>query len=311
VSENSVARGSRQSFPPPSFAGIRYGTLRGWLRGIGLVLLVCGVQASVFDRQITRMHDAAVSNLGLKQQERSDNRVIKDTLRALQQYWRTLAAELERDQVLTLRDSVIERFATDRLAAVRELARVVATFEPSSPIEESALVGLRQRVLELETIYADRTGAVLERYRDPPSYLQPTASLLNDSPARLTSLRYNHALSLMAAGDTAAARSILEELRQATADDDAQSAEVLYAQARLQYDAFSQEPEPAYLREALELTRHSVRREAEGGVPKLFLEYLLSVEPLSGKVEVEPVEGQGSGEGQGERGVISKDAGDF
>jgi hypothetical protein len=265
----------------------------------------------MFDRQITRMNDAAMSNLVLKQQERSDNRVMNDTLRALQQYWRTLRTEPERERVLTLRDSVFERFEMDRLSAVRELARVVATFEPASPAEEAALSGLRQSVLELETIYADSTGEVLERYRDPRWYLQPTASLLNDSAAQLTSLSYNHALSLMATGDTAAARSILEELRLATAEDDAQSADVLYAQARLQYDAFAQEPDPAYLREALELTRQSVRREPEDTVPKLFLEYLLSVEPLTGKAEVEPAEGEGSGEGEGERGVVSEDAGDF
>jgi hypothetical protein len=311
MNERSAARGSRQSSLPSAFAGIRYGTLRGWMRIVGLILLACGLQAWLFDRQITRMNEAAMSNLVLQQQERSDDRIINETLRALQQYWRTLDAESERDRVLTLRDTVIERFATDRLGAVRELTHVVATFEPLSPVEESALLSLRQRVLELETIYADRTGTVLERYRAPPWYLQPTGSLVNDSPARLTALRYNHALSLMAAGDTAAARSILEELRQVTADDDAQSADVLYAEARLQYDAFTQEPDPAYLREALELTRQSVRRKAEHAVPKLFLEYLLSVEPMSGKVEVEPVEGQGSGEGQGERGVISEDAGDF
>lgn len=311
MNERSVARGRRRPLLPSVFTGIRYETLRGWTRVIGLVLLVCGLQAWLFDRQITRMNDAAMSNLVLKQQERSDNRIINETLRALQQYGRTLGGELERDQVLTLRDTVVERFATDLLGAVRELAHIVATFEPSSPVEESALLGLRLRVLELETIYADRTGTVLERYRDPPWYLQPTGWLLNDSPARLTSLRYNHALSLMAAGDTAAARSILEELRQAMADDDAESADILYAEARLQYDAFGQEPDPAYLREALELTRQSVRREAEDAVPKLFLEYLLSVEPMSGKVEVEPVEGQGSGEGQGERGAISKDVGEF
>jgi hypothetical protein len=79
---------------------------------------------------------------------------------------------------------------------------------------------------------------------------------------------------------------------------------VHYAQARMLYDAFQSEGQFDYYQQAIQSLKESLRSNPEYGQPKLFLEYLLSLDRGSQEVNA-PVTGDGSGEAEGERGVIS------
>ena len=275
----------------------------GWLRAVGAILLVAGLQAFMFHRQVAEATDGVPQALTELEQERADNGKINDTLRALQLYQRASGDEEAKRRVLELRDTVLERYAEDRRGAVEALRAGAMSLEAQTPSEQDALAELRRKVAALAAMYANRAGAALEQYTDPPWYLQPTASLLNDDAGQLHALRFNHSLYLVHSGDPGAAAMLLESMR---GTDRRQTAEIDFALARLAFEAWVAEPDPVLFAESLERTTRSVRAAADKPLPKLFLEYLLSLEHSVEAVDLEPEEGEGEGEGQGERGVISE-----
>lgn len=281
-----------------------------WILFAGLLLLGLGLQAWIFDSRQSGLNQAAATALVALRQEHATNRQADAALDALQQYWRASPDSTRKGRALTLRDAVRERYPRSRDDAVDELERGAATFEAESVAEVDALAELQLQVSALSALYADRFGEALDSYLHPSWYLQPSASLVNRNQSTLRALRFNHALYLMYSGDDAAARAVLEELRDAR-NEQRPDADVLFALARLQYDAFDVEQDSGYFRDALELSRRSVAGDPGQPLPKLFLEYLLSVDPDAVQAEVEPAEGQGSGEGEGQRGVTTQDQGEF
>lgn len=303
--------GSEQRSTPAAFGRavhLRAANLDAWLHTVGMVLLVAGLQASVFGLQITDATDSVPQSLVELEHERGENGKMNEALRALQVYQRASRDGDAKRQVLELRDTVVERYAEDRRGAVEALRAAADSLVAHTSAEEDALAELRRKVEALVEIYADRTGAALERYTSPRWYLQPTASLLNDDAGQLHALRFNHALYLMHSGDPAAAVTLLESMR---GDDHRHNAEVDFALARLAFEAWVAEPDPVLFAESLERATRGVREAADKPLPKLFLEYLLSLERSAEKVDLEPEEGQGDGEGRGERGVKSTDRREF
>lgn len=274
-----------------------------WLRAAGVILLVSGLQAFMFHRQVAEATDGVPQALTALEQERADNGKINETLRALQLYQRASGDEEARQRVLELRDAVLERYAEDRRGAVEALRAGAMGLEAQTASEQDALADLHRKAAALAAMYADRAGAALERYTQPPWYLKPTASLLNDDARQLHALRFNHALYLVHSGDPGAAAMLLESMR---GTGRRRTAEIDFALARLAFEAWVAEPDPVLLAESLERATRSVRAAADEPLPKLFLEYLLSLERNAEAVDLEPEEGEGEGEGQGERGVISE-----
>ena len=111
----------------------------------------------------------------------------------------------------------------------------------------------------------------------------------------------------MLSGDRSAANSMYNELRRSTRNDLINS-RVLYAQARLQFEAFRIDGDPEYFRQARQYTQESLSSDPTQGVPKLMLEYLLSTGQRAVDVESAPEEGQGSGESEGQRGSLAAGA---
>ncbi len=283
--------------------------LIGWLRIAGVLLLVAGAQAWLFSSQTSALLRAADVQLASLREELSGDRMLNSALRALQDYWRATNDELRKREILALRDTVLEDVGPDRVAAVRELVRIVRTFEPTTD-DEAVVARLRRETERLESLYTDRAGEALRAFTRPAWYLQPTASFLNNDRANLDVLEFNHALYFMFVGDSSAASEILQELRR-EASADARSGRVLFALSRLSYDAYLAEKDPHHFRESLDLARESVHHDPASGLPKLFLEYLLSLDRSVIEVNSDTLEGLGSGEGQGERGSISNESGEF
>lgn len=286
--------------------------LRFWLRTAGIVLLLAAVQAWAFSRSTMPRIAEASRQLTALQQEVNDNRLANLSLEALQEYWSTVDSPVTKRQVLELRDNFIDRFAADPAGAVAELELVTGSFEAANVIEEEVLATLRRRVGQLAGMYADHYGAALAAYEYPAWYLQPTAGLLNDDGERQRALAFNHALYLVEIRDAAAALEIFDELRDAPEFESGPlRSRLLFALARLQFQAWQIEPDPGFLGEALQYTQQSARADADFELPKVFLEYLLSIDRQAAEVEMSPQEGEGSGEGEGERGAIVTEPEDF
>ena len=235
---------------------------------------------------------------------------MNQSLRSLQDYWRLADDDVTRRQVLELRDNVLQRFNAEPAAAVEDYARVSRSFAARTPAAQEALGIVQDQVERLALMYADHYAAALGAYTAPPWYLLPTAAFLNNDPVRRHALSYDHALYLVLVRDVNGGLAALDELRR-EAESPAQEARVLYALARAQYAAYELQKDPAYFREALQYAQQSIRTDAAEPLPRLFLEYLLSVDRQAAKAEMDPLEGEGSGEGEGKRGTIATDAGEF
>ena len=280
------------------------------LRFAGVVFLVAGLQAWGFHRQASPLIEAAQEQLILLQHEMPDTRLVNLSLQSLQAYWKAAEVELTRRQVVELRDSVLQRFGTDPAAAVREFARVVDSFESRSVAEQDVLTTLLRQVVQLERMYSDHFDNAIMAVANPAWYLLPTAAFLNKDQARSRALAFNHALYLMHVRNTSAAVEILDDLR-GNSPDESLRAKALFTLSRIQYQAFRLEKDPSYFQDALQLAQQSVRSDAGHALAKLFLDYLLSIDLHAVEVDVSPLESQGTGEGDGERGAIAADPGEF
>jgi hypothetical protein len=154
-------------------------------------------------------------------------------------------------------------------------------------------------------MYADHYGAAIAAYAHPAWYLQPTAGLLNNDRERSRALEFNHALYLIEVRDAGAALEIFDELRDAPEFESGPlRSRLLFALSRLQFQAYEVEKNPGFLVEALQYAQQSARADAGFELPKVFLEYLLSIDRAATQVDMSPMEGEGTGEGEGERGAI-------
>lgn len=297
--------------PEPKRTATAFGrvvNLTEWMRAAGIILLITGVQAFVFARQLAEATDGVPQALvELEHEHRTDSR-MNEALRALQLYWRASDDSDAKRAIRELRDTVLEQYGQDRSGAVEALRTAAGHLDAQTPAEHAARAELRLEIEALAEIYAERTGVALRRYTNPPWYLQPTASLLNDGAEKLHALRFNHALYLTHSGDPSAAATLLGNMRDSNAP---RAAEVSFALARLAFERWTAEPHPALFAESLERATRSVRGAADNPLPKLFLEYLLSLDRSVEKLDLEPEEGQGEGEGRGERGVTPTERREF
>lgn len=270
----------------------------------GILLLAGGAQSVAFHAYINPQIELAARNLSLLQQEVPGNHLLNATLDMLRDYRRIAADEVKKRQALQLRQDFLKQYAEDPQFAIAEFNRVVETFEAQSGVEKELLTTLKENAARLEEIHSDHFAATIQNFTSPPWYFQPVGALTIAGSSERQALEYDHAHYLTLVGQRAVANSIYNELRRAT-ESDAFRSRILFAQARLQYDAFRVEQDPEYHRQAVQHAQQSLRHDSDYALPKLFLEYLLAIDMQAVAAEGEPREGQGSGEAEGERGAIS------
>lgn len=277
------------------------------LKLIGTVLIIFGVQAWGFHSFVTPRIEKADVNLVALLEEAPTNSLIDATLTTLRDYRRANDDEVQNRQILGLRETIVRGYRDDPRAVIDEALRISVGLNGDTDIEQELLATLRRNLLRLQAMYTDHYAEVIARYSRAPLYLQPTAALLSLNRSSRERFEFNHALYRMLSGDHGAANSIYSELRRSTQDDLIIS-RALYGQARLQFEAFRIDGDPEYYRQARQYTQESLSNDPTQGVPKLFLEYLLSIDQQAVDIESAPEEGQGSGESEGERGSLSSGA---
>ncbi len=277
------------------------------LKLIGTVLIIFGVQAWGFHSFVTPQIENADVNFIALLEEAPTNSLIDATLTTLRDYRRANDDEVQNRQILGLRETIVRGYRDDPRAVIDEALRISVGLNGDTDIEQELLATLRRNLLRLQAMYTDYYAEVIVRYSRAPLYLQPTAALLSLNRSSRERFEFNHALYRMLSGDHGAANSIYSELRRSTQDDLIIS-RALYGQARLQFEAFRIDGDPEYYRQARQYTQESLSNDPTQGVPKLFLEYLLSIDQQTVDIESAPEEGQGSGESEGERGSLSSGA---
>jgi len=277
------------------------------LKVAGFLLLLGGLQAYAFHTFVTPKFDKANDSLLRLQQEVPGNQLLDATLGLLRDYRRIASDEVRKRQVLQLRQVFVEQFQENPRLAIAEFDIVVHRFDARSAAGQELLDTLRSNSNRLNEMYSDHFARAIESYAGPPWYFQPAAALAAIDESRGQTLNFNHAHYLTLVGERSAANSTYNELRLNT-DSDVFTSRILFAQARLHYDAFRVEQDSEYHRQAIQHVQQSLRHDAAYELAKLFLEYLLSLDLQAAEVESDPIEGQGSGESEGERGAISTDA---
>lgn len=280
------------------------------IKVIGIAILIGGLQTCGFYRQAVPLADRANENLLLLQQEVPGNRLINAAMNDLRDYWRISDDEGRKRQIVELRESLAEQFPDNPVLAIENSVRVTSSFEAQSVVEQDILPTLQNDFSRLQTIYSDHYADAIAAVSAPPWYLWPLATLLTMDRSTEQRLQFNHAHYLALIGDLGAANSIYDELRQQNQSEEFKS-RVLFAQARLQFDAFLVEPTPEYFEQSVQYVQQGLRHDATYDLPKLFLEFLLSVDQQAIEIDSSPVEGEGSGESEGERGAISTDSTEF
>ena len=274
------------------------------LRITGSLAIVAGLQTWAFDRYATPLVEQAARQLLHLQEEVSGNRLIDTALGSLREYWQATDDPLRKRQVTGLRDEIMRGLRDNPRVVIEEAVRVVNGFDAGSPMEIELLAAIQEDLSRLQAVYTDHYAAAMDAYTNAPLYLQPIATLQSFSRSKTRKLDFNHAIYLMLVGDRSSANAVYTNLRQNSSSGEFES-RVLYAQARLQFDAFQVENDPGYYEQALQYTRQSLQSDATYDLPKLFLEYLLAMDQQAVEVESSPQEGEGSGESEGERGAIS------
>lgn len=274
---------------------------------IGAILVFLGVQTWGFHNFVASRIEIADVNLIALLEEAPTNSLIDATLTTLRDYRRANNDEVQSRQILGLRETIVRGYRDDPRAVIDEALRISVGLNGDTDVEQELLATLRRNLLRLQTMYADHYAEVIARYSRAPLYLQPTAALLSLNRSSRERFEFNHALYRMLSGDRGAANSMYSELRRSTQEDLINS-RALYGQARLQFEAFRIDGDPEYYRQARQYTQESLSNDPTQGVPKLFLEYLLSIDQQAVDIESAPEEGQGSGESEGERGSLSSGA---
>jgi hypothetical protein len=277
------------------------------LKLIGAALVFLGAQTWGFHNFVAPRIENADANLIALLEEAPTNSLIDATLTTLRDYRRANDDAVQSRQILGLRETIVRGYRDDPRAVIDEALRISVGLNGDTDIEQELLATLRRNLLRLQAMYADHYAEVIARYSRSPLYLQPTAALLSLNRSSRERLEFNHALYRMLSGDHGAANSMYSELRRNTQDGLINS-RALYGQARLQFEAFRIDGDPEYYRQARQYTQESLSSDPAQGVPKLFLEYLLSIDQQAVDVESAPEEGQGSGESEGEHGSLSSGA---
>ncbi|NNC77198.1 MAG: hypothetical protein HKN77_04495 [Woeseiaceae bacterium] len=276
----------------------------------GIIVAIVGLQTWLFERQLHGRVDLSNEQLVLLHQEHISSRTIDQALSNLQDYWRLSENDASRRQVLALRDSVIAGYRADPVTTTQAFSRGAKTLQVQSEAQQEALTKLQRDLDALNMMYENHAAAAMDFFDSPGWYLQPAALFLTNSSSTSRALQFNHAIYLTHVNRLTRAEELLNEIR-SNNDDPALHSRVLFALSRLQLETFETGKDPALLADALRHARYAVQSDASQPLAKLFLAYLLTIDPQTARVDSPADQGEGSGEGEGERGAINIDAGEF
>lgn len=281
------------------------GALPRAIRIIGVLVLIAGLQTWAFYTHFAPAYAGASEKLNQLISEAATNLQVNKVMRDLEDLRRVSENEGFRREIVVIYERFIKEFLDDPRMALESFSRLVAAFQAQpSTLGQESLATLRADLDVLEDIYRDHYGEFLEDYGSPPLYLQPTAAFVRQGAGYGKKAGFNHAVYLSVVGDRAAANEIFTELKQDDGGDRFMS-RVHYAHARMLFGAFEAEGNFEYFQQAIQVLKQSLGADPGNGMAKLFLEYLLSLQSGQQSQDVQ-VEGDGSGEAEGEKGVISK-----
>ena len=280
------------------------------MRLAGAVLLLVALQAWAFQQSIAARETAAREHLQRLQQEVLDHRLLDGSLQALRDYWQAAGSEEDKRRALALRDTVLENFAREPRTTIDRFASMARELAAGSAAEKEAVDLLLERTRRLHEVYADHYAPLVNAGASPAWYFLPAALLEPGRRGLVPDLRFNRAVYLVLTGEYEGAAAVLDALL-AEARSDRFRARVLYAQARLHYEAYRRGSDAGSFDDSLELTRQSITAGPGYTQPKLFLDYLLGASAAAHEMDTAPVRGTGTGEGEAERGSIVTGSDDF
>ena len=284
--------------------GQLFGKLSKALRILGVIIIIAGLQAYGFYNHFIPRVNLANIELDHLMDEVATNKFVNKVLNDLGDLRRVSEDEAYKKEIVQIYERFIKDFLEDPRDAVAEFVRITATLNtPAGTLGEESMATLKTGVEQMQALYSDRYQEIKDDLDSPPLYLQPTAFFIKRNAIIGQNIRFNHAVYLSLVGDRGGANTIFNDLKKENVSDEF-LAVINYAQARLLFDAFQTEGQFDYYQQAIQTLKESLRKNPDYGQPKLFLEYLLSLDRGSQEVSA-PVTGDGSGEAEGERGVIS------
>lgn len=270
----------------------------------GILLLIAGLQAYGFNHYYTPRVNDANQYVDHLRAEISTNSQVDTVLEIFAELRRATQNEILRAEIVQTYERFIGEFTSDPRLAIEDFIRVSNSFAlPAGSLEADILAKLKHELVRLQDIYSDHYGDLNTEFKNPPIYLQPTAALIKRDSELGRKIKFNHALYLSLTGNRSEANSIFNDLKSGSQDQEFVS-RVHYAQARMLYDAFIAQNNVDYFQQAIQNLQDSLRNNPDYGMPKLFLEYLLSMD-RGMQTEDIPQQGEGSGEAEGERGVMT------
>ena len=281
-------------------------SLSKFLKFIGLIIIISGLQSYGFYNHFNSRINSANQNLDHLMDEVSNNNNVNKVLNNLADVRRASEDEAYSKEIVQIYERFIKDFLEDPRLAIEEFARITSTIStPPGPLGEESMATLRSGVSSIQDLYADNFQEIIDNLDGPPLYLQPTASIIKKNNSLYQNIMFNHAVYLSIVGDRGEANTIFNDLKKEELNSEFLSL-IHYAQARLLYDAFQTEGQFDYYQQSIKTLKESMRQNPGYGQPKLLLEYLLSIDRGTQEVNA-PLTGDGSGEAEGERGVIASD----
>jgi len=292
------------AFTKAAAGGGRKRRLVAWLlSAVCAIAVMAGLQGYGFYRHFVPGIRAANTDLDRLMTESSSHDTANRMLKELSDLHDSLGKDPIATRVVDIYHQFIDTFADDPRRAINDFDRMLSGLSGQLPAESDKSARVRSELADLREVYDDHYGEIVKELQSPPLYLQPTAALLRNRGGFADKVRFNYAVYLSAVGDHSRSNKILNDLKDRIGDGRFKS-EIYYAQARLLYGAFKKENGSQYFEQALEDARLSLRNDAGYGIPKLFLEYLLSLNS-GATLNESNSQGQGTGKAQGKKGMIS------
>jgi hypothetical protein len=280
------------------------------LKIMGIVVLLAGLQTYGFYRHFVPALDRANANLDQLMNEVSTNIQMDKVLRELDNLRRVAQDDGLQKEVVQVYERFIKEFLEDRVPALLQFETAVNSFPvPSATLGVESLAKVKTELARVMEIYGDHYTSLVEDMESPPLYLQPVAAFVKQDNPLVYKLRFNHALYNSIVGDQAIANTTFNELKSQVKDPQF-GAIIHYAQARMLYAAFKSESKFEYFQQAIQNLQQSLRLQSDYGLPKLLLEYMLSAQGGASAAS-SSMQGEGTGEAEGERGVISSAPSNF
>ena len=125
------------------------------LRVTATALVVVGLQMWAFQSRLASRIDLANSSLMMLRQEVSSGTLINQALDSLREYRAVNGDDVQKRQVLRLRESIVKGFNENPRETIAEAIRLSGSLVGQSEVETALLESVRLKLSILRNIYAD------------------------------------------------------------------------------------------------------------------------------------------------------------